>query len=57
MAASADDDVVMHGYPDDRAGHLDIRLRRRRITRGMIVHEQTTRAIALASLRFLFCSE
>src|SRR5712675_3529068 len=45
MPVPADNDVVMHGDAertcdvDDRAGHLDVRLRWRRIAGRMIVHE------------------
>src|SRR5262249_25890249 len=45
MAASADDDVVVHGDAewrcdiDDRLGHLDVGLRRRRIAARVIVHQ------------------
>jgi hypothetical protein len=44
----ADNDVVVHsdaeraGDRDDRLGHLDIRLRRRRIARWMVVQEPTS---------------
>ena len=31
-------------------------IHQRRLAREMVVHEQTTRAIALASLKFLLCS-
>ena len=43
MAVLADDDVVVHGNAerccnlDDRLGHVDIRLRRRRIAGGVVV--------------------
>src|ERR1700755_3614566 len=43
VAASADDDVVMHGDAerggdiDDRFRHLDVGLRRRRIAAGVVV--------------------
>src|SRR6266436_6021981 len=46
MPVLADDDVVVHGDAerrgdvDDRAGHLDIGLRWRRIAGGMVVHQQ-----------------
>src|ERR1700694_3460912 len=46
MPVLADDDVIVHGDAeragdvDDRAGHLDIRLRRRRIAGGVVVHQQ-----------------
>jgi hypothetical protein len=45
MPVLADDDVIVHGDAerpgdvDDRARHLDIRLRRRWIARGVIVHD------------------
>ena len=45
MPVLADDDVVVHGDAeragdvDDRLGHLDIRLRRRRIAGGVIVQD------------------
>jgi hypothetical protein len=45
MAASADDDVVVHRYPersgdsDDRLGHLYIGLGWRRIAGGMIMYQ------------------
>jgi len=47
MAVLADDDVVVHGNAerggdlDDRLGHMDIGLRRRRIAGGVVVHQQT----------------
>jgi hypothetical protein len=43
MPVLADDDVIVHGDAerrgdvDDRLGHLDIGLRRRRIARGVVV--------------------
>ncbi len=51
MPVSADDDVVVHrnakrrGDIDDGLGHLDIRLRRRRIAGGVVVHQQTQNEI------------
>jgi len=45
MPVLADDDVVVHGDAertrdvDDRAGHLDVGLRRRRIAGGVIVQD------------------
>ena len=45
MPILADDDVVVHGDAerggdvDDRLGHLDVRLRRRRIAGGMAVQD------------------
>ena len=45
MPAFADDDVIVHGDPerlcdvDDRLGHLDVGLRRRRIAGGVVVHQ------------------
>jgi hypothetical protein len=48
MPVLADDDVVVHGNAertgdiDDRAGHLDIGLRRRRIAGGVVVHDAAT---------------
>ena len=47
MPVLTDDDVIMHGDAerprdvDDRAGHLDIGLRRRRVAGRMIVHQRT----------------
>jgi hypothetical protein len=44
VPASADDDVVVHGDAkrccdvDDRLGHLDVGLRRRRVAGGVVVH-------------------
>jgi len=55
MAVLADDDVVMHGDAerprdvDDGAGHLDVRLRWRRIAGRVIVQQTTVRSIALIS--------
>ena len=49
----ADNDVVMHGNAkgrgdtDDRLGHLDVGLRRRRIAGGMVVHEHISSRIML----------
>ena len=46
MPVLADDDVIVHGYPeragdvDDRLCHVDIRLRGRRIARGVVMHQQ-----------------
>ena len=45
MPVLADDDVVVHGDAerggdiDDRLGHLDVGLRRRRVAGGMVVQE------------------
>jgi hypothetical protein len=45
MPVLADDDVVVHGNAerggdiDDRLGHMDIGLRRRRVAGGMVVHD------------------
>jgi hypothetical protein len=53
MPVLADDDVVVHGDAerggdvDDRLGHLDVGLRRRRIAGGVIVHESIAWRIAL----------
>jgi hypothetical protein len=53
IAVAADDDVVMPGDPerpcdlDDRFRHLDVRLRRRGIAGGMVVHQSTTPRISL----------
>jgi hypothetical protein len=53
MPVLADDDVVVHGNAerggdiDDRPGHLDIGLRRRRVAGGMIVHEHIIVAMRL----------
>ena len=49
MPVLAHDDVVVHGDAerrgdvDDRAGHLDVRLRWRRIAGGVVVHQHTRR--------------
>jgi hypothetical protein len=46
MPVLADDDVIVHGNAerrgdvDDRLGHPDVCLRRRRIAGGVIVHQQ-----------------
>ena len=46
MSVLADDDVVMHGDAerrgdvDDRFRHPDVRLRRRRIAGGVVVHQK-----------------
>ena len=51
MPVLADDDVVVHGNAerggdlDDRLGHVDIGLRRRRIAGGVVVHQQTQRKL------------
>ena len=51
--ASADDDVIVHGDAerprdvDDRAGHLDVGLRWRRVATGGVVHEVTLLPIDL----------
>ena len=56
MSVFADDDVVVHGNAergrdiDDRLGHLDIGLRRRRVAGGMVVQETTMPSNALISL-------
>jgi hypothetical protein len=53
MSITADDDVVVHRDAerlrnlDDLLRHLDIRLRRRRVAAGMIVHQSTTPRISL----------
>ncbi len=45
MSAFADDDVVVHGNAerggdvDDRLGHLDVGLRRRRVAGGVVVQD------------------
>jgi hypothetical protein len=58
MAVLADNDVIVHGDAeragdvDDRLCHLDIRLRRRRIARGVIVRETTMRATTLILFYF-----
>jgi hypothetical protein len=58
MSVLADDDVIVHGDAertgdvDDRFCHLDVRLRRRRIAGGMIVHQLTMPSIALILLVF-----
>lgn len=45
MPAFADNDVVVHGDTervgdaDDRLGHLDVGLRRRRVARGVVVQQ------------------
>lgn len=55
MAFSADDDVVVHDYPDRFGGtpnlsrHIDIGSRWRRIARGVIVHEDNGRRIEFES--------
>jgi hypothetical protein len=47
MPVSADDEVVVHRDAeraadiDDRLGHLDVGLRRRRIAGGMVVRQDT----------------
>ena len=49
MAALADDDVVVDRDADrrtralDRLGHLDVRIRRRRVARGMVVDHDDRR--------------
>ena len=49
MSVLADDDVIVHGDAertcdvDDRLGHLDVRLRCRRIAGGMIVQNRPIR--------------
>jgi hypothetical protein len=46
MPVLADDEVIVHGNAercgdvDDRLCHLDIRLRRRRVAGGVIVHQE-----------------
>ncbi len=58
MPVLADDDVVVHGDAerggdvDDRFGHLDVGLRRRRIAGGVVVHQTTRLAIAMIPLGF-----
>jgi len=53
MPVLADDDVVVHGDAerggdiDDRPGHLDVRLRRRRIAGGVVVHKSIALRITL----------
>ena len=45
MAVLADDEMIVHGNPerprdvDDRARHVDIGARRRRVAGGMVVHQ------------------
>ena len=59
MAVLADNDVIVHGDAertrdiDDRLGHLDIRLRRRRVAGGVIVQEPIDSRITL-NLRLIF---
>ena len=49
MSVPADDDVVVHGNAergrdiDDRLGHLDVGLRRRRIAGGVVVENRPIR--------------
>jgi hypothetical protein len=58
MPVLADDDVVVHGNTerggdvDDRLGHLDVGLRRRRIAGRVVVQQPTSQAIAVRSLAF-----
>jgi hypothetical protein len=53
MPVLADNDVIMHRYAertgdvDDRAGHLDVRLRWRRIAGRMVVHDTAASTIVL----------
>ncbi len=53
MPILSDDDVIVDGDAerggnvDDGLGHLDIRLRRRRVAGGMVVHQSTTSRISL----------
>ena len=60
MAVLADDEMIVHGDPerprdvDDRARHVDIGARRRRVAGGMVVQKQTRRSSALIS--FGFCA-
>jgi hypothetical protein len=55
MTASADDDVVVHGDAeragdiDDRLGHLDVGLRRRRIAGGVTPRNVLTQRAAACS--------
>jgi len=59
MPASADDDVIVHGDAerprdiDDRAGHLDIRLRGRRIAEGRLCRTRWKSPIVLRNLHEL----
>jgi len=58
MPVLADDDVVVHGDAerrgdvDDRLGHLDVGLRRRRIAGRVVVHEPAARSINLIKRPF-----
>lgn len=53
MAAFADDDMIVHRDSerrrdiDDRLGHLDISLRRRRVAGGVVVHDTAASTIIL----------
>jgi hypothetical protein len=55
----ADDDVVVHGNAerlcdlDNRLGHVDVGLRRRRIAGGVVVHETNTASMLLNIRPFL----
>jgi len=59
MPVLTDDDVVVHGNAeqrgnvDDRPGHPDVGLRRRRVAGGVIVHEASTSNITLNTRCFL----
>ena len=58
----ADDDVIVHGnaerlrHRDDLLRHLDIGVRRRRVSRRVIVQEVTVGFIVLILLRLLVSS-
>jgi hypothetical protein len=58
VAVLADDDVVVNRDAkracdfDDRLRHLDVGAGGRRITRGMVVQNQTASTIALISFNF-----
>jgi hypothetical protein len=53
MPVLADDDVVVHGNAerggdvDNRLGHMDIGLRRRRVAGRVVVHQATVARITL----------
>src|SRR5207302_9678662 len=59
MPVLADDDGVVHGNAerccnlDDRLGHVDIRLRWRRIAGGVVVQRSNARSIPLTTLAVL----
>jgi hypothetical protein len=63
MPVLADNDVVVHGDAerggdvDDRLGHLDVGLRRRRVAGWMVVQETTAAAIQLSALWFFTIEE